>query len=374
MLEVIQHRDHVEVTYKSDGKEVTEQARYAVITTPAAITHRITKNLDPLVHDALGKIQYGHYVSGAFLTNETGRRPWDSVYAYCTPQRSFNIAFNMSNLVRTMESERQPGSSFMVFSPAKLARDLINLPDEKVLEIYRKDLEEVFPGFGSLVVEQSVQKFHLGLAYCFPGRNKLQPLLMRTPRRIYLAGDYLGSWYTETAIQTGLLAGEDINSKLYSDILLPSEHRPLTAEEYEARKALALRSAEDFLTLYRSIPDKTHTTLPQRETFYGDVPLTAEEMYRHTKNVNAYYFGEIGVEVGNEPDILICRRAGFAALERQPRYLHNAVFHGSYDEDWTLRKVLRRFVWHDRIHGRAMWRMACALCGSRRVADPYRFA
>ena len=123
-----------------------------------------------------------------------------------------------------------------------------------------------------------------------------------------------------------------------------------------------------------SIPDKTHTTLPPRETFYGDVPLTAEEMYRHTKNVNAYYFGEIGVEVGNEPDILICRRAGFAALERQPRYLHNAVFHGSYDEDWTLRKVLRRFVWHDRIHGRAMWRMACALCGSRRVADPYRFA
>ena len=90
-------------------------------------------------------------------------------------------------------------------------------------------------------------------------------------------------------------------------------------------------------------------------------PLTAEEMYRHTKNVNAYYFGEIGVEVGNEPDILICRRAGFAALERQPRYLHNAVFHGSYDEDWTLRKVLRRFVWHDRIHGRAMWRMASTM-------------
>ena len=149
---------------------------------------------------------------------------------------------------------------------------------------------------------------------------------------------------------------------------IPAKNRPLTAEEYEARKALALRSAEDFLTLYRSIPDKTHTTLPQRETFYGDVPLTAEEMYRHTKN------GEIGVEIGNEPDILICRRAGFAALERQPRYLHNAVFHGSYDEDWTLRKVLRRFVWHDRIHGRAMWRMACALCGSRRVADPYRFA
>lgn len=173
VLEVIQHRDHVKVTYKSDGKEVTEQARYTVVTTPAAITHRITKSLDPLVHDALGKIRYGHYVSRVFLASETGHRPWDSVYTYCTLQRSFNIAFSVSNPVRTIESERQPGPSFVVFSSAKPAHDLVNLPDEKVLEIYHKDLEEVFPGFGSLVVEQSVQRFHLGFAYCFPGRNKL---------------------------------------------------------------------------------------------------------------------------------------------------------------------------------------------------------
>lgn len=221
-IEVVQHADHVEVTWLQDGKEITEKARYVVMTTPATITHRIVKNIDPVVHDALGKIQYGHYVSAAFLTNESGRRPWDDVYAYCTPRRSFNIFFNQSNLVRSMESERQPGSSFMVFSPATLARQLINLPDEEVLEIYRKDIEEIFPGWGSTVVEQSVQKFHNGLAYCFPGRNKLQPALMRAPNRVYLAGDYLGSWYTETAIQTGFIAGEDINSKLYTDNLLPA--------------------------------------------------------------------------------------------------------------------------------------------------------
>lgn len=40
--------------------------------------------------------------------------------------------------------------------------------------------------------------------------------------------------------------------------------------------------------------------LPARKTFYGAVPRTAEEMYVHTKNVNAYYFGEIGVEAGND--------------------------------------------------------------------------
>ena len=222
VVEVVQHDDHVEVTYTQDGNEFTEKARYCVMTTTAPITHRVTKGLDPIVHEALGQIKYGHYVSAAFLTNETVRQSWDDVYAYCTPQRSFNIAFNMSNLVRSMEAgNRSPGSSFMVFSPATLARNLIDLPDEKVLEIYRKDLGEVFPGFEKLIVEQEVQKFRDGLAYCFPGRNKLQPMLTRPAHRIYLAGDYLGSWYTETAIQTGLLAGEDINSKLFTDDLLP---------------------------------------------------------------------------------------------------------------------------------------------------------
>ncbi len=222
VIEVVQHPDHVEVTYKQNGQEITEKARYCVMTTPATIAHRVLKGIDPVTLDALGQIRYGHYVSAAFLTNETGRQSWDDVYAYCCPQRSFNIAFNMSNLVRGMEAgQRSDGSSFMVFSPATLARNLIDLPNEQVLDIYRKDLEEVFPGFGKIVVEQEVQKFRDGLAYCFPGRNKLQPALMRPAHRVYLAGDYLGSWYTETAIQTGFLAGEDINSKLYTDRLLP---------------------------------------------------------------------------------------------------------------------------------------------------------
>lgn len=222
ILEVIEHGDHVEVCYEKDGEEFTEKARYCVMSTPATITHKVTKGMDPVTYEALSHVKYGHYVSAAFLTNESGPRPWDNVYAYSTPEKSFNIAFNMSNLNRSMESEREDGSSFMVFSPAELARQLIDLPEEEVLERYYRDLEDVFPGFRDMVVEGSVQKFRNGLAYCFPGRNKLQHKLMRTPTRIYLAGDYLGSWYTETAIQTGLIAGEDINSKMATANLLPS--------------------------------------------------------------------------------------------------------------------------------------------------------
>lgn len=142
-----------------------------------------------------------------------------------------------------------------------------------------------------------------------------------------------------------------------SDVLFETEAQLLTMEEYKKLKQLALRSAADFLALYESIPDKTVSALPVRKTFYGQIPRTAEEMYLHTKNVNQYYFGEIGIDVDNEGTILECRKRGLELLEKTPDFLDGLLRQGSYDEMWSVRKVLRRFVWHDRIHAKAMWRM-----------------
>lgn len=158
-----------------------------------------------------------------------------------------------------------------------------------------------------------------------------------------------------------------------SDVLFESEKAPLRLEAYAQLKALALKSAEDILALYEAVPDKTRSCLPVRQTFYGQVPRTAEEMYIHTKSVNSYYFGEIGVEADNEGTIADCRRRGFAALEAMPDFLANPVVCGCYDEDWTLRKVLRRFLWHDRIHARAMFRMACNTFGSKLIPNIFIF-
>ncbi len=134
-----------------------------------------------------------------------------------------------------------------------------------------------------------------------------------------------------------------------------------------------MKSAADFLALYEAIPDKHRSSAPTRQTFYGQVPRTAEEMYQHTKNVNDYYFAEIGVEADNEGTILECRRRGFEALEAQPDFLQNPVFDGSYGEAWSLRKVLRRFIWHDRIHARGMVRMAEKTFGAGAVPDIFCF-
>ena len=158
-----------------------------------------------------------------------------------------------------------------------------------------------------------------------------------------------------------------------SDVLFDAERGELSLPEYTQLRDLALRSALDFLTLYKAIPDKDRSCLPARETFYGQAPRTASEMLAHTKSVNEYYFGEIGVCADNEGTILACRERGFSALEGQPDFLRNRVYLGSYDEEWSLRKVLRRFIWHDRIHARAMYRMAVKTFGSGSVPNVFLF-
>jgi hypothetical protein len=166
----------------------------------------------------------------------------------------------------------------------------------------------------------------------------------------------------------------DLNIKdADSDALFESEKEQLTAEEYKQLKSLALKSAKDFLALYESIPDKRATATHERKTFYGNVPRSADEMYEHTKNVNEYYFAEIDVDADNNGNIYECRNRGFELLESKVDYLNNAVIEGSYGEDWSLRKVLRRFIWHDRIHAKAMYRMAVKVFGIKNVANPFCF-
>ena len=158
-----------------------------------------------------------------------------------------------------------------------------------------------------------------------------------------------------------------------SDVIFDSEREGLTADEYERLKALALKSAKDFLALYEAFPDKDKTVLLPRKTFYGNVPRTAAEMYLHTKSVNAYYWSEVGITASNEGSVLKNRRRGFELLELHGNPLSGEVYEGSYGEQWSVPKVLRRFIWHDRIHAKAMYRMGLKTFGEDVIPNIFKF-
>ncbi|WP_416972169.1 NAD(P)/FAD-dependent oxidoreductase [Streptomyces sp. 4F14] len=229
--EIAHRKGSVVVRYRQDGVEQEVEARYVVLATPATVSHRIAVDLESDVREALSKIVYGPYVSAAFLSNETGRQVWDDAYGIATPKRSFNVALNMSNVVHGYERERTPGSSIMTFSPGSLARELLEHDDDKIRRIYLDDLDQVLPGFADNVVEAEVQRWPTGAPYCFPGRGKLQQTLTRRSGRVFLAGDYLGTFYTETAIQTGLSAAQEVRS------LLATGRQTAARERASAQKA-----------------------------------------------------------------------------------------------------------------------------------------
>lgn len=204
--EVVHRRNSVVVRYTQDGVEHEVEARTVVMATPATVTHRVAVDLRPEVREALSQVVYGPYVSAAFLTNETEPQAWDGAYGIATPKRSFNVALNMGNIVRGSETHRQPGGSLMTFSPGSLARQLLDRTDEEIVDIYSRDLDEALPGSGSLIEEAHVQRWETGAPYSFPGRGALQPTLMGQGGRVFLAGDYLGTLYTESAVQTGFHA------------------------------------------------------------------------------------------------------------------------------------------------------------------------
>jgi protoporphyrinogen/coproporphyrinogen III oxidase len=216
--EIVHQADSVVVRYRQNGMDQEVEARSVVLATPATVSHRVAVDLAEDVREALGKIVYGPHVSSAFLTNETSPRPWDDCYAIACPKRSFAIALNQASIIRGTEAVRQPGGSMMTFAPASLGRALLDKTDEEIVNTNLADLDQVLGGgFADSVVEAHASRWAEGSPYCFPGRGKLQPTLMRRGSRVFLAGDYLGTLYTESAITTGFSAAQEAASLLATE-------------------------------------------------------------------------------------------------------------------------------------------------------------
>jgi oxygen-dependent protoporphyrinogen oxidase len=212
--EVTSNGDGVRVGYVVGNERRQVQARFAIVATPAYVTRSILRGLPEETDRALGEIVYGPYVVAAFLTDETFPMPYDHVYAVAVANKSFNMLFNMANVVRAQSPAREPGGSLMVYSGAGLGRRMLELSDEGVTRTYLDDLSDIYPEARRAVREVVIQRWERGLPYPRPGRYRLQPALERPLGKVFLAGDYLGTWYTETAIQTGMAAAEAIRGHL----------------------------------------------------------------------------------------------------------------------------------------------------------------
>jgi oxygen-dependent protoporphyrinogen oxidase len=214
VLEVRNDGDLVRVRCRGEAGEQDLVARHVVIATKAFDAARIGVSLPEDTRRSLESIPYGPTVVMGIVTAETSAMPWDGIYALATPKRAFSMLFNVVNVLRPRSSVRQPGGSLMVYRSGHAALDLFERSDADIERMFLDDLYAIYPDARGIVEETVVLKMPRMLPYAAPGRAALQLALEKPLGRLHLAGDYLGGVYTETAIESGERAANEIRTDL----------------------------------------------------------------------------------------------------------------------------------------------------------------
>lgn len=204
----------VSITFERDGAVERLSARHVVLATKAFEAAALAPGLPDDTRGALESLPYGPTVVMAVLTGETGPMPWDGVYAVATPQRTFNMVFNVGCVAHAQSGHRRTGGSFMLYRSGHGAAALFELSDTEIERRFLDDLHAVHPASRGLVRETMLLRLPRMLPYPAPGRAALQPALERPLHRLHLAGDYLGGVYTDTAIASGQEAALAIRAAL----------------------------------------------------------------------------------------------------------------------------------------------------------------
>lgn len=143
-----------------------------------------------------------------------------------------------------------------------------------------------------------------------------------------------------------------------NEILLKVDEEMIGEEELRSLLDLVYFSGETFLQLYANAKLKDWIDESRiRKTFYGDNPKTIEEIFTHVKGCQFYYLSRMMISEKIEGDFMTSRKFCLEKLESLYRKNNNSLKLEIDNELWTLKKVLRRFIWHDRIHGKAMTRI-----------------
>ncbi len=143
--------------------------------------------------------------------------------------------------------------------------------------------------------------------------------------------------------------------------LFPPDSQPLTRGELETYLRLMAHSRADLLELVRGLDDETLDWQPDAETF------SIRRTLRHIGNAEQWYVSRLYAPEALPPEwerdeampvldfLEMERRTAVALLRSLTEEQMSGVYHPSHwtkhpTEPWTARKVLRRFLEHEREH------------------------
>lgn len=208
-------------------------------------------------------------------------------------------------------------------------------------------------------------KGYLGFIVEFPGafvRGRTeQEALSKVDREsesylMWLGVDSEASYRTAVVQRHhSLLMVEDADS----EILLDADRGEISDSEFDNLVDLVWYSGETVLKIYSNAEFKNWVDEARiRSTFYGENCTTIEEILVHINRCQYYYLSRTGMEFeAREEDFMRIRGFCVEKIRDFYRKHNNQLVFDVDNELWTIKKILRRFIWHDRIHAKAMTRI-----------------
>uniref|UniRef100_A0A7C6A8U6 DinB family protein n=1 Tax=candidate division WOR-3 bacterium TaxID=2052148 RepID=A0A7C6A8U6_UNCW3 len=144
-----------------------------------------------------------------------------------------------------------------------------------------------------------------------------------------------------------------------NEILLKADKEIMNEEEFINWTNIALYSGKTFSKIYSDAKFKDFVDETKiRKTFYGENPKTIQEIFDHVNRCQYYYLSRTKIEFeAKDEDFMKIRAFCLQKLKELYRKNNNYTIFEIDNELWTLKKILRRFIWHDRIHGKAVARI-----------------
>jgi len=159
--------------------------------------------------------------------------------------------------------------------------------------------------------------------------------------------------YTES-IQECKLHVEDADTDILFDTELADFEAPKDFEDWCTLISISGTKADN---IYKCCQYKDYVDPHMvRKTFYGDVYSTINRQFAHIIQVQNYYLAQIGtgIKIGND---LVSSRRDFVEKLKEKYLKEGNRLYQNEEEDWTTKKIVRRIIWHDRIHAKAIERI-----------------
>jgi len=204
--------DRVCVTYESGGKTETIDARYVVSALPADIVLKVFDDLPPEKVAALENVNYGPFVTGVFLTNETCPAKWRNFSILSVQDKSFNFVVNQSRPFAAKASADARGSAIFAMAVTDEAKRLAAMSTQETKAVMTHDMLNIFPEMAPFLEEVVVEKWSHGIPCLKPGAFALTKARKAPHGRVWFAGDYVTDFNAN--LRSAIVSANDCASNI----------------------------------------------------------------------------------------------------------------------------------------------------------------